>query len=76
MALNREQLRQRRKEVSFMRHILTVHGVKLDPEKAKAVQEMPKPEEVEGIPRFSGFLNCLTKFLLRLADIMEPIRTH
>ena len=28
-----------------MRHVLTRHGEKIDPEKAKAVQDMPKPED-------------------------------
>ena len=36
-----------------MGHVLTSHGVKMDPEKAKAVQEMPKPEDVEGIQRIN-----------------------
>ena len=57
-----------------MGHVLTSHGVKMDPEKAKAVQEMPKPEDVEGIQRINGFVNYLAKFLPGLADIMEPLR--
>ena len=57
-----------------MGHVLTSHSVKMNPEKAKAVQEMPKPEDVEGIQRINGFVNYLAKFLLGLADVMEPLR--
>ena len=39
---------------------------------------MPKPEDVEGVRRFCGFVNYLSKFLPKLADVLEPIRqlTH
>ena len=57
-----------------MGHVLTSNGVKIDPEKAKAVQDMPKPEDVEGIQRVNGFVNYLAKFLPHLADVMEPLR--
>ena len=48
--------------------------MKIDPVKAKAVQDMPKPEDVEGIQRINGFLNYLEKFFPGLADVMEPLR--
>ena len=74
IALNRDKLRLKRKEVPFMGHVLTSNGVKIDPEKAKAVQDMPKPEDVEGIQRVNGFVNYLAKFLPHVADVMEPLR--
>lgn len=46
----------------------------MDPEKAKAVEEMRKLENVEGIQRLNGFINYLAKFLPGLADAMEPLR--
>ena len=57
-------------EVPFMGHVLTYtpHGVKTDPEEAKAVQDMPKPEDVEGTQR------KVEKFLPGLADVIEPLR--
>lgn len=35
------------KKVQLMGHTLTSNGVKMDPEKGKAIQEMPKQEHVE-----------------------------
>ena len=65
---------QFKQEVSFMGHVLTSHGVKIDPEKAKAVQDMPKPEDVEGIQRINGFVIYLEKFLPGLADVIVALR--
>lgn len=59
-----------------MCHVFTNKGLRIDPEKAKAVVEMPRPEDAEGVQRLSGFVNCLAKltFLPRLADVMELLR--
>ncbi|KAK3737378.1 hypothetical protein QZH41_011513, partial [Actinostola sp. cb2023] len=53
-------------------------GLKIDPEKVKAVQDMPRPTDVEAVHRLNRFVNYLAKFLPKLADSMEPIRrlTH
>ena len=57
-----------------MGHLFTKQGLKIDPDKAKAVFEMSRPKDVEGVQRLNGFVNYLSKFLPRLADHMEPIR--
>ena len=57
-----------------MGHIFTNNSVKIDPGKVNDVIDMPKPEDVEGVQRVNGFLNCLAKFLPKLADVMGPTR--
>lgn len=74
IALNKNKLKLRITEVPFMGHIFSKESLKIDPDKAKAVLEMPCPEDVEGVQRLNGFVNYLAKFLPRLADHMEPIR--
>ena len=56
-----------------MGHLVTADGLKPDPEKMEAVRNMPKPNDVKAVRRFCGFVNYLAKFLLRLADVLEPI---
>ena len=73
IALNKDKLCLRRNEVPFMGHVLTNQGLKIDPEKVEAIQNMPKPEDVEGVQRLNGFVNYLSRFLPRLAEVMEPI---
>ena len=60
--------------MSYIGHLLTCNGVKADPEKIEAIMKMPKPIDVNGIQRFLGLVNYLTKFLGNLSDICEPIR--
>ena len=74
IALNPDKLKLRTKSVTFMGHVLTNEGIRIDPDKAKAIREMPKPNDIEGVQRLNGFVNYLAKFLPRLADSMEPIR--
>lgn len=46
----------------------------MDPEKAKAIQEIPKPEDVDDVQGLNGSVNYLAKFLPGLADVMKPLR--
>ena len=80
LKLNPKKLKLRLSEVPFIGHLLTSTGVKPDPEKVRAVQEMPVPdgrtsaEKVKAVQRFLGFVNYLVKFVPHLADECEPLR--
>ena len=74
IALNKEKLKLKRDEVPFMGHVFTRNGLKVDPGKVKAVTNMPRPEDVEGVQRLNGFVNYLAKFLPQLSSVMAPIR--
>ncbi|KAK3748958.1 hypothetical protein QZH41_006844 [Actinostola sp. cb2023] len=74
VALNKDKIKFRLREVTYMGHVFTDKGLKIDPEKVKAVQDMPRPTDVEAVHRLNGFVNYLAKFLPKLADSMEPIR--
>ena len=78
VALNKDKVKLRLKEVTYMGHVFTNKGLKIDPQKVKSVQEMPRPSDTEAVHRLNGFVNYLAKFLPRLAETMEPIRrlTH
>ena len=72
--LNKEKVKLRSKEVQFMGHVISQKGLKADPEKIKAVEEMPTPTDVAGGRRFIGFTNYLSKLLPRLSEVSEPLR--
>lgn len=59
-----------------MGHVFTKKGLKIDPEKARAVLEMPWLVDTEGVQCLNGFVNYLAKFLPQLGDVMEPLRRH
>lgn len=69
LKLNRDKFKFRRKEVSFVGHLLTSKGVCADPDKVKAVVKMPSPTDVSAVRRFVGFVLYLSKFLPKPSDI-------
>ena len=73
MKLNKEKAELRKTEISFLVHLVTSDGLKIDPDKVAAVMKMPKLENVEGVRRSCGFLNYLSKFLPKLSDVLSPL---
>ena len=72
------KLELKAKEVPFHGHLLTTEGLKPDPEKVRAIVEMPRPEGRDDILRLNGMVNYLSRFLPNLSDVMKPLRdlTH
>ena len=74
LKLNTEKLMLRQPEVSFIGHIATGEGLKVDPSKVKAIREMPAPTDIAGVQRMLGLAQYLGKFLPHLSDITKPLR--
>ena len=76
--LKKEKFEYCTQEVIFHGHLLTADGIKPDPEKIRAISEMPPPVDSKGASRFCGMVTYLSRFLPKLADVIEPIRrlTH
>ena len=55
--LNAEKLEFRCKEVPFHGHLLTTEGLKPDPEKIRAIVEMPRPRDRDDVLRLNGMAN-------------------
>ncbi|KYO20492.1 hypothetical protein Y1Q_0004224 [Alligator mississippiensis] len=56
--LNANKIQLRRPEVLYIGHLLTLEGLWPDPEKVKAIMEMPRPQDVKGIQCLIGMVNC------------------
>ena len=67
--LKAEKLEYKCKEVPFHGHLLTTEGLKQDPEKVRAVVEMPRPKDRDDILRLNGMVSYLSRFLPHLSDI-------
>ena len=74
--LNSQKLKFKCKEVPFHGRLLTTVGLKLDPGKARAIVEIPRPEKRDDILRLNGMANDLSRFLPHLSDVMKPHLTH
>ena len=54
-------------------HIVSERGIEIDPEKTKAILDMPAPRTEKEIRGFLGRLQYISRFIARLTDICEPI---
>ena len=60
--------------MAFIGHILTPDGLKPDPKKVEAINDMPHPTDVQSLRRFLGMVTYLAKFLPCLSDETEVLR--
>ena len=57
-----------------MGHLLTADGVVTDPNKVRAIRDMPTPTYVKSLKNFFGMVTYLAKFLPNLSSVCEPLR--
>ena len=61
-------------EVKYVGHILSHEGLKPDPEKTRAITDMPVPTDSQSLHRYLGMITYLAKFIPRLSEIATPLR--
>ncbi|XP_046558199.1 uncharacterized protein LOC124267324 [Haliotis rubra] len=74
LKLNPDKFHFKEKEVSYVGHILTAEGVRPDPEKVRAIVNMPEPEGLPSLRRFLGMVTYLAKFIPHLSELAAPLR--
>ena len=57
----------------FLGHIVSEHGIEVDPEKIKVILDTPAPRNEKEIRGFLGRLQYISRFIARQTDICEPI---
>ena len=74
MKLNRGKPQLRLREVAYMGYVLSADGLQPDPERVKAIREMPALTDKQSIQRLLRMTNYLQKFVPRLSEITTPLR--
>ena len=74
LTLNLQKIKLSLSQVPFMGHLLTADGVVTDPNKVRAIRDMPTPTDVKSLQRFLGMVTYLAKFLPHLSSVCEPLR--
>ena len=74
LKLNLDKCHIRKAGVSYIGHCLTKEGLKPDPEKIRAVQEMQRPQNLKELRTFLGFMQYLAKFMPNMANVSAPLR--
>ena len=72
--LNKDKLKFRQKEVTFMGHVIGEGGLKVDESKIIAIKNMPTPTDKKGVQRLLGMVNYVQKFAPKLSSVTEPLR--
>ena len=72
--LNRSKIKIMTPDVPYIGHVLTSYGLKPDPSKVRAVEEMPSPADKPALLRFLGMVNYMSKFIPNLANLIQPLR--
>ena len=60
--------------IPFFGHLITAEGIKPDPTKVKALQNMPEPKNQEELATFLGMVNYLSRYIPDLATTNQPLR--
>jgi hypothetical protein len=60
-------------EVTFLGHIITVEGVKVDPEKVKVVSEWKQPMNVTEVCNFLGLAGYYRRIIEGFLKIARPM---
>ena len=68
ITLNMDKCELTRHTIRFLGHVISADGVKPDPEKTRAVQELDAPKNVSELRSFLGMVNQLGRFLPKLAE--------
>ena len=62
-----------RKEVLYLGHVISEHGVTPDPNKLTCIKEYPRPLTEKDIKSFLGLLNYYRRFVDNFAKIAKPL---
>jgi hypothetical protein len=54
-------------------HIISNDGVKIDPERVKAIEGIPLPQNKKALQSFLGQINFVRTFIPNLVELMKPI---
>ena len=60
--------------IPYFEHILTEEGVKPDPNKTRAIRDMPAPKSKEELHTLLGMYNYLSQYIPNLSTSNQPLR--
>ena len=66
---NKDKVQLRIPEVKYVGNIVSAEGLKVDPNKVKAIVDMPKPESKQDLQRILGMVNYLAKFVPKMSQV-------
>lgn len=74
LTLNKEKCEFGVSEVRFLGHILNREGIRVDPDKERAIREMEAPTDRRSLRRFLAMVGYLSRFSPDLAEAQLPLQ--
>ena len=56
-----------------MGHIVSQKEIEVDPNKIRAIKEMPAPKTEKEVRSFVGHLQYISRFIAKLTTVCEPV---
>lgn len=75
LKLNKDKCEFGVKTLTFVGDVLSEEGVKLDPRKTSAINNMERPNNKDEVRRFLGMVTYLAKFVPQLSTRSAPLRS-
>ena len=61
-------------EGKLLGHIVSKTGISIDPERIKAIEQIPLPHNKKGMQSFMGTINFVRRFVLDFAQTVKPLQ--
>ena len=62
-----------KKRVTFLGHVVSCNGIETDPEKTRAVDDWPTPENLTELQSFLGLASYYRRFIFDFSIVAEPL---
>jgi hypothetical protein len=69
LTIKQEKIVFATQEKSLLGHLVSPTGVRIGPERKRAIREIPNPRDTRFLSRFVGMVKFYHKFIPRLADV-------
>jgi hypothetical protein len=73
LAVNPEKIKLAVSKISFLGHIVTPEGIRIDPKRTQGIRDFPPSKDVRGIARFVGIVSFYRKFVPNFAKTAAPL---
>ena len=60
-------------EGKFLGHMVSKKGLSIDPERIKAIEQIPLPHNKKGMQSFMGTINFVRRFVPDFTQIVKPL---
>ena len=74
LKFNKNKLRLKLDQVTYMVQLFTSEGLKPDPIKIEAIASMPRPDDKRAVQRLLEYVNYLSRFMPQVTKVSELLR--